>query len=429
MTPAAATFMGDFHRYAWHDVGVQIDVARLEETRNGLHCELSISCTTGHLREGRFNLSAPNTRTQWQRALEERMPDVDWFALLEYVCHHSIKRWREGDPPTDLRKVDLRQRSRWLYRPFVEYAGPTIFFADGGTGKSMFLLAVAVSISTGRPLLGGWVDPPNEGERFRPILYCDYEADEYTHAARLMAICMAADPPIDPLPPVFHQRMTATLSEMAPTVRRRIGELGAKFVVIDSIGPARGGSNGDGSSETIRLFTAARSFGVPWAGVDHVAKGREADRSRPFGSTYTHNLARLTWGLDRDESGDGLTIGLVNYKTNNGQRAPRRAYRVEIATDDDDMPLNIAYHETDYRAVTGFTGRLSQRDQLVAVLRNGALTDEEAVAALAALNVNMTSATIRALVSRHKDYFTRVYDDDRRRPPRIGLLSKAVPNG
>ncbi len=426
MTEPATTYMLDFYRFAWPDDGVQIDVTRLEEGRAGLQCELAVSNDLGHLREGRFNLSAPNTRAQWTRALGDRMPDLDWYGKLEYVCHHSIKRWREGDPPTDLRTVDLRQRNRWLYKPFVEYAGPTIFFADGGTGKSMFVLTVGISISTGRPLLGGWMDPLHEGEAMRPVLYCDYEADEYTHAARLLAICSAADPPIDPLPPVYHQRMTASLVEMAPTIRRRVGELGAKFVIVDSIGPARGGSSGDGSSETIKLFTAGRSFGVPWAGIDHISKSKDADKGKPFGSVYTHDMARVTWGLDRDESGDGFTIAVVNHKANNGTKAPRRAYRVDIVSDEDEIPLNIAYESVDFREVPGFIGKLSQKDQLISVLRAGALTDEQALAALQVAGVHITSSIIRALISRHKDIFTRVYDDDRRQAPRIGLLSKVV---
>jgi hypothetical protein len=237
---------------------------------------------------------------------------------------------------------------------------------------------------------------------------------------------MAADPPIDPLPPIFHQRMTANLSEMAPTIRRRVGELGAKFVIVDSIGPARGSIGGDGSSESIKLFTAGRSFGVPWAGIDHVSKGKDADKGKPFGSVYTHNLARITWSLDRDATSDGLTVALVNHKANNGNKAPRRAYRVDIVSDEDDMPLNIAYEGVAIRDVPGFIGKLSQKEQLVSVLKAGALTDEEALEALGATGIRMTSSTVRALVSRHKDTFTRIYEDERHLPPRIGLLSKAA---
>lgn len=419
------TYMLDFYRFAWED-GVQIDVNRLEDGRDGLRCELAVSSSLGPLREGRFNLSAVNSRGQWINALEKRQPNFDWFAKFETVCHHSIRRWREGDPPTDLRTVDLTQRQRWLYKPFIEYAGPTIFFADGGTGKSMFALAIAVSISTGRALLGGSVEPLGEGEEMRPVLYCDYEADDFTHAARLQAICCAAEPAIYPMPPVFHQRMTASLTEMAPTIRRRVGEHGAAFVVVDSIGPARGGSMGDGSSETIRMFTAGRTFGVPWAGIDHISKSKESDKGKPFGSVYTHDMARLTWALDRDPTGDGLVIALTNHKANNGNRAPRRAYRVEIVNDDEDIPITIIYEGVDIRDVPAFTGKLSQKDQLISALKNGALTDDEAIAALAAVNVTMAASTVRALISRYKDVFTRVYSDDHRQAPKVGLLSKAA---
>jgi hypothetical protein len=429
MRAPTPTYMSDFYRFAWPEEGVQIDVTRLDESKTGLFCELDVSVTPyGVVRQGRFNLSAPNTRAQWKRDLEGRYDDIDWYAALEAVCQLTVKHWREGEPAVDLREVDLRARPRWLYAPYVEHGGPSIFFADGGSGKSMLALALAVSISTGRPLLGGELACV---EKPVPVLYLDWETDSQTHAARLRAICAGADPPIETLPPIFYQRMSTSLVEGAASVRRRLGELSAGFVIVDSIGPARGGVTGDGSSETIRLHNAGRGFNVPWIGVDHITKSKEGDKTKPFGSVYEHNLARLTWSVEKapDSSEGKLIIALTNHKANNGRLVPRRGYNVTIEEDAEGWPLLIRYDGVDVRDVPGFVGKLSQRDQLVSVLKGGALTDAEVVAALAAINVDMTDATIRALLSRYKDIFTRVYEDGNRSQSKIGLLVKAYADG
>src|SRR5207302_780505 len=76
------------------------------------------------------------------------------------------------------------------------------------------------------------------------------------------------------------------------------------FVVIDSWGAARVGE-AESSDLTIRAFHAARSLAVPWMAIDHLPKNAH-DKSKPFGSVYTHNLAWLTWraeAVPRDGEG------------------------------------------------------------------------------------------------------------------------------
>jgi hypothetical protein len=97
-------------------------------------------------------------------------------------------------------------------------------------------------------------------------------------------------------------------------------------VIVDSLGAAKAGEP-EGAESSIALFTAARSFGVPWIGIDHISKATSnptSGKGRPYGSTYTHNLARLTWSLEQaeEQEADGFAVVLTNHKTQQWAATP-----------------------------------------------------------------------------------------------------------
>jgi hypothetical protein len=125
--------------------------------------------------------------------------------------------------------------------------------------------------------------------------------------------------------------MSASLAEAAESIRRDISELGIGFVVVDSLGAARAGEP-ESAEVTIKMFNAARSLGVPWLGIDHVTKSGGKGSTRPFGSTYTHNLARLTWSAEKaqQEGQKSLVIQLTNQKRKNGRLLGRVGCRIDF---------------------------------------------------------------------------------------------------
>jgi hypothetical protein len=209
-------------------------------------------------------------------------------------------------------------------------------------------------------------------------------------------------------------------------MRRKLAATNSGLVIVDSLGAARNGDP-ESAEATIKLFNAMRSLGVPVVAIDHHAKNA-TDKSKPFGSVYTWNLSRRVWGVTKaqEEGANRLTIALHNHKANRGRLSRRLGFHVDYEEDEHGRPLVIRFTPCDVRDVPAFANKLGQKDQLMTVLRNGALTDAEAVNELRALGVDMTTAVVRALVSRYKDTFIRVYDDDKRQAPKIGLLSTAV---
>ena len=320
MEQAAATYLGDSYRFVWTDPDIDVIVDRLREERGDLICEMAVRAAVppynGLLRQAKFNLSSATTRTAWIKDLTGRQAEVDWFAVIEQVCTLSLRRWREGEPVVDLSEVAPRDRETYLISPYVvEGSVASGIFADGGTGKSLFALALALSVATAEPVLG--VYP----ERMGPVLFLDWEWDAEAHAERLHAICRGVGIEV-PIGVIFYRHETASVLEAAPTIRRLISELGIVLVIVDSLGFARGGEP-ESAELTIKTFAAFRTFGIPVFYVDHVAK-QAADKSHSFGSVYTRNSSRMMWRLDAGESSRGKTnLGLVNTKYNVKQNKTR----------------------------------------------------------------------------------------------------------
>lgn len=373
MKPPLKRFGQDEYAFRWADECVDISLDEIHEARGG---ELRALMTVKTDRDGHdvllfqadFNIASTTTRQAVVRSLVARVADLDWGSMLEAVCYFSRERFREGDPLVPLAEALPDQGERFLLKPFVERGGPTVLFAMGGTGKSLFALALAVSISSGMNIGLGTTS------QHLTVAYLDWETERAIHNERLRALCAGADIAVEDTD-IWYRRQTASLAASAPALRRLFARHNVGFMVVDSLGAARGGEP-ESADSTIRLFNAARSIGVPWLAVDHMTKGGGADQATPFGSVYTHNEARLTFALEAAESADAgvSTIVLTNRKANNGPLAKRRAYDVSFSTEGDALTC-VNYTLTDVNQIPEVYSRLPVADQIAGVLREtGPLT-------------------------------------------------------
>lgn len=384
-------------------------VDRIHQEKDGLKCELTVSTSraplAGMLRQGNFNISAPTTRKQWQNALEERMPGVDWYAALEMICALTLKRWRDGEPVVDLACVEPRSGLPFLLPPFIVEGATSVLFAEGGTGKSLFALAMAVSVATGEELLGTCAT------RLGPSLYLDWEWDAETHAERLQAICHGAGIEECPTGLIHYRHEIAPVWESAAAIRRHVAETGAVFVIVDSLGFARGGEP-ESADLTLKTFAAFRTFGVPVLALDHVAK-HATDKKHSFGSVYTTNAARMTWRADavKEEGKNRISVGLSNQKANGRLQKPR-GFEVGMKIDDYDRLLSVQFSPADLLDVAGLTSAMTMRDQIRGILRAAreSMTVADITTSLEADGNRTTTAVVRACLNRNKGMFVSVGD-------------------
>ena len=370
------TVIGDTYRFAW-PCGIEATVDRLAERHDDLTAEVTIRSARpprpGLLHSARFNTGSTQARGTLAKALAQRDGDLDWGTILEDICFLTRERYREGEPSIDLRTYERNRSARGFVSPFLEYGGPTVVAAHGGSGKTRSAWAIGVTASTGVSILGELHGDPC------PVFFADYETDADTGDEILAAICAGAG--ITERPPIHYRRMVASLHESAATLRREVARTGAGLVIVDSLGPARGGDPNDAET-TIRTFNAARSLNVPVLFTDHItnAEASSGDPKKPFGSAYTWNLARVVWMMEKaqNEDEDSITVAFVNKKRNNGRQLSRVGYRIDFENGPDDAILGIRFARCDLANIPDLATRLPLRARMVPLLtRNGSLKVHE----------------------------------------------------
>ncbi len=197
---------------------------------------------------------------------------------------------------------------------------------------------------------------------------------------------------------VHYRRQVASLETSVRELRRQIADLGIGLVIVDSLGAARGGEP-ESADLTIRTFNALRSLEVPALCLDHVTKAAGNDASKSFGSVYSHNLARLSWSMDKSQQeGQDPTIVLVNRKRNNGRLLPRMAFRVRVEQDEDESLTAVCYQRVDLVDTDLAPKYAPAWTRVWAALRRGFLTADE----LAAELPDMSADALRQALSRGK---------------------------
>ncbi len=177
-------------------------------------------------------------------------------------------------------------------------AGHTILYGPGGVGKGVLAASWTVQLV-------------RDGHR---VLIVDYEnhADEW--ARRVDGLggpdALAGVLWVGPYTAAWTGRRGPLWSQ-ADDLRALADAFGATFVVVDSIVPACGATDSTKPEAAAQYAAGLEMLGRPVLSIGHVTKAE--DLRYPFGSTFYHNLARVTWSLVRD----GADAILANRKANN----------------------------------------------------------------------------------------------------------------
>lgn len=394
-------FQEDFYRFDWPDSLVTATLERFVEERTDVRCELTVSSAHptkgGQLYFGRLLLLGPGARRDVVNHLRSRDESIDWQGVLEQICTLSLRRYREGEPAIDLWSADLGGIGRYLVRPFIFDDALNIIYGSGDSGKSLFSLAIALAVATGESVAG------MVAERTGPVLYLDWEDSPQTHQERLRGLAAGAGVTVGD-GAVIYRRMTASLKESAREIRKDIGKHKVVLAIADSIGMACGGDPSDASA-IISTMVAARSFGVPVLGIHHIAKDAK-DKSNPYGSVYATNEARMSWHVEAERANNQLSSVLTNYKANRGARHERQAFRFDFTEG-----ASEAIERIDIACLTfGQSKGLGDSGQKWRIAQYLGLAGTASVNAISAA-LEIPKATVRALLNRHGDLFTKVGDD------------------
>ena len=403
MSEPTATYLEDEYVFVWSDLDVQLTIERFREERGELKADAEPKSASGEgiLPSEKLNLSSARSLRIYANTLGGYgMLEADaWFGLLTQACDRAKRRYREGAPSVRLVDVEWRDRPRYLVEPFIEAGSRSILFGDGGVSKSMHALALAVSVATGQAII-----PGTSVLKTGPVLYLDWEDEAETHAERMAAICGGAG--LEAPDNVVYMRRTGSLHESTREVRRQIAQLGAVLVIVDSVGAACGGDP-ERAADIIKTFDAMRALEVPVQAIHHVPKDAK-DKTKPFGSVYAGNLARLMWRLDREPGATGeIFIRASHQKGNNVGALPSTGHRVLFETDD-------LHQLTAVRFAPATLASLPSAPNSGNAVRNriGALLTEYGSLEVKAIadSLEVGEHSVRTILNRHKDWFVHLTD-------------------
>jgi AAA domain len=384
---------------------IVIEFDRLQTERSGdITADVAVRMTAPglvrNLHSARLLMTGTRARGDLAKHLAERTKGhgLDWSEMVEEAIICTLDTYRAGDPPILLRDAVAPEGERWLLPPLVLATQPTIWFGDGGVGKSALALAAGLSIHMDRGDLLG-VAPTAK----RVVAYFDWEFDAYEHRERMRQLVGGQ------MPDIVYRRCQVPLRDDVERLNRYIRDWGIDFLIIDSVGAACG-DEPESAAVALAFFNALRQLGCGALCIAHTTKN--GSEERPFGSTFWHNGARSTWLVkkERDTSASGFVAGMFNKKSNSGPLASPIGFGFDFSDD------RLVISRTDIRDVVGFEPHIPLRERMRAALRSGAASIKDLAAVL-----GEPEGSLRKTVDRDKGRtFVRLEGDGD--PLRVGLV-------
>ncbi|MDD4987169.1 MAG: AAA family ATPase, partial [Dehalococcoidales bacterium] len=299
--------VGDCFKFSWLKLNVEILVDHLYESSHGeTYAEVKANTMTGdHIYRGRLNMLSPAGKATLARQLRERL-ELDWLTIIEQIAETSLSLFRQGEPMIDLAaSVQDKNVTPYMCWPFLRWQEPTIFFGDGGSGKTTFALALLMSLQTGLPLLH-WVP----AQRVNTAIL-DYESSGLSTLQTLRAINEGMQLGVAEEDFPKYRHCDRSLIHDISEIQRMVMENNIQLLLIDSAGMASGG-DAERQEFACQYWRAIRSLGVATITIHH--KPKESDTI--FGSNYWFNEARGVWMFKKEqESGrEHIDVGLFHKK-------------------------------------------------------------------------------------------------------------------
>lgn len=395
---AESTFkdLGDQHyRMELQPAGIVFELDRLRRHSDGVFGELSVTINgnfpeaktyDGVVTFGDINLGAMRTRQSWAKTLGQRTrsEDLDWQGFIDEFAVKVLTAERQGKPAVALSDIQdddpTGSTEAWTLDggfPVLRNL-PMVLFGDASNGKSYFALWLAGKLA----------------EMGVPVLYIDWEFADLEHRRRLSRL-------FAPMPKgVLYVRCDRPLKQEIDRLRRLVHEHGIGYVIGDSLGFAVEGpaESQEGASAYFRYL---RCLGVGSLSIGHTPKFREEGKDPEiFGSIFFKAGARSIWYIDRvREAPRGeLQFGLYHRKNNLGPIMDPLGYKFLFRGD-----RTLVEPMQDIEQVDELAAQLPLVRRIVLALKDGPKTRKELQDEL-----NCTSGTLGAALSRHKSKFVQI---------------------
>ena len=349
--PPSLERTGEIFTLRWHDRNVEMIVERFDTDRHhNVTAEITVQLLnsesgSGHITRGRAGLLS-TFRTMIDDATDfggERNDKDAWRVMFKQMSNAVVDRYREGEPLINLAEMKREGPKPFLLSPFIFEGSPSVIYGRGGVGKSLFCLYLAVLLNQGA------TQNRLKAQKKCNVIYLDYEADaeESKHRADLIAHGLGMSQGID----IYYRHCAGTLASEIDIIQKRVNEVDADIVVIDSAIPACG--NALDPDITGKFFAALRSLNtgnrkVASLIIGHTTKAQD-NSGGPFGSVQWRNQPRTVWEFraDQQAGNDEIDVQLIHQKVNLGKLLAPIGFKIRWAQGAVEIDsLDTRRHET-----------------------------------------------------------------------------------
>ncbi len=243
----------------------------------------------------RVNLLSASQRASLKKAckdnaLSDEMRFYPWGDLVEQVCAYTIRKVRTDlEPVVILNDEYGKKRPEFLLPPLFVKNAANIIYADRSSAKSLFVILVDLILSL--PYhdndLGLYIDQDD----MHKVLYCDWEGNAEITGWQKECLIRGLGLEFCDVP---YLRCSRPLGDSVDYLLRKISEVKADIIIIDSLGMAVG-EDLNLTPPAFSFFKGLRQLPVTPIIVAHTSKDANNKRKTVYGNAFYENEARSIW--------------------------------------------------------------------------------------------------------------------------------------
>jgi hypothetical protein len=307
--PLSVTKVGDEYRVLVDKVALRFRSLTSHHDGPTAILEVVDMLAGGRPHVDRLALLSSRTRATLAKTLAIRWGDHPWSVILDDACHAVYEAFSAGEPAESL-EPEEPDETAWLVDGLIPLDATTVLYADGGSLKSWFALALGVAALRNEPLANSarWCV-----RRRRSVLYLDWETDRRTHGRRLYRLLAGLGLESCPEGLAYMRLAGRPLHISIQSVAGEVSRLGADLVIVDSLGLACG-DEPETAAANLRTLGVLSTLPTTKLVVTHVNAQTAVTPNgpgRPYGSVYVRNVARSAIEARSEPQGDGRV--LVTY--------------------------------------------------------------------------------------------------------------------
>lgn len=335
-----------------------VRIADVQRTKSDeLSCHIEVQSGDAHIYQSRLNLLSSSQQESLCRTLKRRDGWSGWEAVMHLCMLHVVKSESALSDFVLIDNVEHETSIVYAVEPILMDRTLTVLAGDGGSGKSYFSLALAMTIISGNELVSG-LKPGRMG----PVLYLDWEDSASEISYRYHALKRGLG--LETGSGLYYQRMTAPIHLVKHDLARIVRRYEPELIIVDSLSMAAG-AEPERADSAIRVFDTVRALNCTSLVISHIAKSEQnSKRPAPYGSIQVVNQARSVWiqkRIESDETDESeIVFSITNTKNN---REPKnRFFGFRLRFDDDAVRLTRV-HSSDPALLDNMT--LAQQIRVV----------------------------------------------------------------